>query len=141
MVTACNLTRQNIDLSRWQEISQLFLQAQQAVGDVSLVLVGDRRIRRLNNQYRHRDRTTDVLSFAGDGDGQLGEIIVNYQQIVRQARRFGNSIWRELIFITTHGILHLLGHDDDTDSGWQVMEKISQEFVEKYKICWVVAVY
>ncbi|HNW20015.1 MAG TPA: rRNA maturation RNase YbeY [bacterium] len=135
MVTACNLTKQNIDLDRWQKISQLFLQEQQADGDISLVLVGDRRIRHLNNQYRHRDQTTDVLSFTGDGDGQLGEIMVNYQQITRQARRFGHSTWRELIFITTHGILHLLGYDDDTDGGWQVMEKISQEFVEKYKIC------
>lgn len=135
MVIGRNLTRQVLDLRSWQEISQLFLDEQQAVGEVSLVLVGDQRIRQLNRQYRHKDKITDVLSFAGDGTEQLGEVIIDYQQIVRQARRFNNSIWRELIFITTHGLLHLLGHNDETESGWKTMEKISQDFIDQYQIC------
>lgn len=135
MIVVRNLTRQKIDIDQWQRVSQLFLEQQGRAGEVSLVLVGDQRIRCLNNLYRHKDKITDVLSFNSDEPGQLGEIIIDYQQIVRQAKRFGNSTWRELIFITTHGILHLLGHDDVDEAGWQVMERISQAFVDQQKIC------
>lgn len=135
MIVVRNLTRQRIDTKKWQRISQLFLEQQGKEGEVSLVLVGDQRIRCLNNLYRHKDKITDVLSFNSDEPGQLGEIIIDYQQIVRQAKRFGNSVWRELVFITTHGILHLLGHDDVDEAGWQVMERISQAFVDQQKIC------
>ena len=135
MIVVRNLTRQKIDVAQWQKISQLFLEQQRGVGEVSLVLVGDRRIRQLNKLYRHKDKVTDVLSFNSDEPEQLGEIIIDYQQIIRQAKRFGNSVWRELIFITTHGILHLLGHDDADEAGWQVMERISQTFVDQQKIC------
>lgn len=135
MIVVRNLTRQKIKIGQWQKLSQLFLDQQGGQGEVSLVLVGDQRIRNLNNLYRCKDKVTDVLSFNSDEPGQLGEIIIDYRQIVRQAKRFGNSIWRELIFITTHGILHLLGHDDVDEAGWQVMEKISQDFVDQQKIC------
>lgn len=135
MISGRNLTRQTIDLVKWQKLSQLFLDEQRAVGEVSLVLVGDKRIRNLNRQYRHKDKITDVLSFASDEAGQLGEIIIDYQQIMRQARRFKNSMWCELIFITTHGLLHLLGHDDETENGWKTMEKISQDFIDQHQIC------
>ncbi|NCU44169.1 rRNA maturation RNase YbeY [Candidatus Falkowbacteria bacterium] len=135
MVAGCNLTRQIIDLNEWQRVAQLFLDEQQAVGEVSLVLVGDQRIRQLNRQYRHQDKITDVLSFVADEVEQLGEVVIDYQQIIRQARRFNNSTWCELIFITTHGLLHLLGHNDETTSGWKTMEKISQEFIDQHNIC------
>lgn len=135
MIASRNLTKQAVNLVQWQKLSQLFLDEQAAIGEVSLVLVGDRRIRRLNRRYRQRDKVTDVLSFTSDEPSQLGEIIIDYQQIIRQAQRFGNSVWRELIFITTHGLLHLLGHNDEDDSGWQVMEKISQDFIDRHNIC------
>ena len=134
MIVSRNLTRQVINMPKWQELSQLFLDQQSVVGEVSLVLVGDQRIRNLNRQYRHRDQVTDVLSFVSDEPGQLGEVIIDYQQIIRQSQRFGNSTWRELIFITTHGLLHLLGYEDDTTGGWQMMEKISQEFIDQHSI-------
>ncbi|HNW55526.1 MAG TPA: rRNA maturation RNase YbeY [bacterium] len=135
MIVARNLTRQKINLVKWQKIGQIFLEQQGRDGEISLVLVGDQRIRHLNRLYRHKDKVTDVLSFCSDDEGQLGEIIIDYQQIVRQAKCFGNSVWRELIFITTHGILHLLGYDDIDEAGWQEMEKISREFVDDQKIC------
>lgn len=46
----------------------------------------------LNKKYRRQDRITDVLAFADGENGQLGEVIIDYPQIVRQAQRFGHSI-------------------------------------------------
>ena len=135
MIFCCNLTRQSVDLLKWQKLSQLFLNEQGGQGEVSLVVVGDQRMRNLNRQYRQQDKVTDVLSFVATDVGQLGEVIIDYQQIIRQAKRFGNSVWQEFIFITTHGLLHLLGHDDNDQLGWQTMEKISQNFIDNHQIC------
>lgn len=135
MIFCRNLTRQSVDLLKWQKLSQLFLNEQGGQGEVSLVVVGDQRMRNLNRQYRQQDKVTDVLSFVATDVGQLGEVIIDYQQIIRQAKRFGNSVWQEFIFITTHGLLHLLGHNDNDQLGWQTMEKISQNFIDNHQIC------
>ena len=135
MVSVCNLTRQKVNMVKWQKLSQLFLDEYGVKGEVSLVLVGDRRIRNLNKKYRRQDRITDVLAFADGENGQLGEVIIDYPQIVRQAQRFGHSVWQELIFITTHGLLHLLGYVDDSEEGRQTMIKIGEQFLNRHNIC------
>lgn len=77
---------------------------------VSVILVGDKKIRELNRQYRKKDKITDVLSF---GDWQnpvfLGEIVISLPQIERQAKEYGVEIKQELARILIHGILHLTG--------------------------------
>ena len=77
---------------------------------VSIVLVGDKKIRELNRQYRKKDKVTDVLSF---GDWQnpvfLGEIAISLPQIRRQAKEYGVEIKQELARILIHGVLHLTG--------------------------------
>ena len=110
---------------------------------VSLVVADDETVRALNSEYRGLDKTTDVLSFAFDNQGEfygegdtpsdwspgedfvlppgeaegLGEVIVSYPQAVRQAQKAGHSTRREIAYLITHGILHLMGHDhmDDDD--------------------------
>jgi len=135
MVLVYNLTRQKIDIAKWQILSQLFLDEQGARGEVSLILIGDRRMRNLNKQYRRQDKVTDVLSFADGEDNQLGEVMIDYPQIVRQAQRFGHSVWQELIFITIHGLLHLLGYEDDSQEGRAIMIKLGEQFLDSYNIC------
>ena len=135
MVLVYNLTRQKIDIAKWQTLSQLFLDEQGARGEVSLILIGDRRMRNLNKQYRRQDKVTDVLSFADGEDNQLGEVMIDYPQIVRQAQRFGYSVWQELIFITIHGLLHLLGYEDDSQEGRATMIKLGEQFLDSYNIC------
>jgi len=89
---------------------------------VSIVLVGDREIKRLNKLYRKSDRVTDVLSFSNlEGKrlaipGQeeyLGEVIIGYEQAGRQAREQGHSTKKELVVLLVHGILHLLKYEHE----------------------------
>jgi probable rRNA maturation factor len=90
---------------------------------VSILLCGDRRVRTLNREYRGKDRPTDVLSFpSGDllgagGAGFLGDLVIGVPYAARQARALDHSLSREIQVLLVHGILHLLGHDHETDGG------------------------
>ena len=97
---------------------------------VSIAFVSDLEMRRLNRTYRGMNKTTDVLSFEGEGDF-LGEIILSYQQIKKQAKENKNSVSYELLFITIHGLLHLAGYDDDTEKKRLKMIALGEDFLKK----------
>jgi len=81
---------------------------------LSITLVGDAAIRKLNREYRGKDRVTDVLSFPlGDGAQQqlLGDVVISVATAKRQAAAYDASPQREIERLLIHGILHLLGHD------------------------------
>ncbi len=84
--------------------------------ELSLTLVGDAEIRRVNAEWRGKDKPTDVLSFpAGDhigpGPRSLGDIIISLPTARRQAREYDRPLNDELDRYLAHGLLHLLGHD------------------------------
>jgi probable rRNA maturation factor len=86
--------------------------------ELSLELIGDVRMRRLNRRYRKRDAPTDVLSFPmreanGPRTGLLGDVVISLDAADRQARAGGWSMEEELLRLLTHGILHLLGYDHE----------------------------
>lgn len=84
--------------------------------EISLAVVDDATIRRLNGEYLGRDETTDVLSFLLERDeGSLeGEVIVSAETARSTAPRFGWTADDELLLYVIHGILHLVGYDDAT---------------------------
>jgi probable rRNA maturation factor len=85
--------------------------------ELSLVLVGDRRIRALNRAWREVDRATDVLSFPlSDPPGigpLLGDVVISVETAARRARDEGRLASRELERYLAHGLLHLLGFDHE----------------------------
>jgi probable rRNA maturation factor len=86
--------------------------------ELALVLAGDGLLRRLNREYRGKDKTTDVLSFPGDGgEAGLGDIVISVAKAERNARRFGRSLPQELDVLALHGFLHVLGYDHEADDG------------------------
>ena len=78
---------------------------------VNVVLCSDETIRRLNRDYRHHDKVTDVLSFEFHEPDFLGEIYICEEQVRRQAPAYGNTFYAELKRVMVHGLLHLLGYD------------------------------
>mgnify|MGYP001266113087 CR=1 FL=1 len=89
-------------------------------GQFSLVFVSDKKIRELNRRWRQKDSATDVLSFPMDLDPpdeplpyEVGEIIVSIDRALDQSREYGHSFERELAFLITHGVLHVLGFDHE----------------------------
>jgi probable rRNA maturation factor len=94
--------------------------------DFTLILSNDRRIRRLNQMFRHKDQSTDVLSFPSSPmdrkddpfeNWSMGDMMVSVETAYRQAIQQGHSLEREIEILLIHGILHLLGYDHETDQG------------------------
>ena len=90
--------------------------------EVSVTIVDNEEIRKINNKFRNIDRATDVLSFPlidfdnedlpNDGSKiYLGDIIISIERAKEQAKEYGHSIDREIGFLTAHSMLHLLGYD------------------------------
>lgn len=77
---------------------------------LSIALVGDAEMARLNKQFHATDGTTDILTF--DYGGGEGELIISVPRAVEQAREFKTTAARELALYVVHGILHLHGYDD-----------------------------
>jgi probable rRNA maturation factor len=89
-----------------------------ARGAVTIALVGDAAMRRLNRRFAGKDRATDVLSFPSDGaDGALGDIAIATGMARRQARDGRRTYLEELRVLALHGLLHLLGYDHHGDGG------------------------
>ncbi len=88
-----------------------------ARGHVTVALVSDAAMRRMNAQYRHADYATDVLSFPSDMPGVLGDIAIARGVAARQAKVQGHSEATEVRTLALHGLLHLLGYDHERDRG------------------------
>jgi probable rRNA maturation factor len=89
-------------------------------GTVSVMLAGDKEIRRLNRQFRGKDTATDVLSFPAGNTARTrtaGDLAISVETAAREAARRGHSLDLELRVLLLHGILHLAGYDHETDSG------------------------
>lgn len=121
------------------------LLAENVSGDVevSIVLVDDEYIQNLNKNYRSIDAPTDVLSFAMresvdesdiifecDEEELLGDVVISLERARSQAEEYGHSIEREVGFLVTHGILHLLGYDHETESERAVMRNKEEKILE-----------
>lgn len=88
--------------------------------EISIMLVNDDRIRKLNKEYRGKDQATDVLSFPQDEDAKsdtggplLGDIVISIETALRQAKEHRLSLDEEALLLIIHGTLHLLGHDHE----------------------------
>ena len=92
--------------------------------EISVVLCDDPFIQELNATYRGLDKSTDVLSFAQDDHSLLGDIVISLPTAARQAQAAGWSLENEVALLGIHGLLHLLGHDDETEAGaWEMQAK------------------
>ena len=114
------LKKASIDLSRFTQVAVNVLSAAgEAQSELSIDLVGDRRMRGLNRKYRQKDRTTDVLAFAMReaekpvGSPQLGDVVISVPTARRQAREAGHSLDEEVAALLIHGVLHLCGYDHE----------------------------
>lgn len=116
---------------------------------VSLYITASEEVKSLNREYRGIDDTTDVLSFpalsidSGDFDavdeedvslfdpdsGELiiGDIVINYDRVISQAKLYGHSEKRELAFLIAHSVYHLFGYDHLDAESAGVMEAKQEE--------------
>jgi len=127
MLEVNNLTKQKINCAKLKSACAYFVKFYKMPWtEVSLAIVDDKIMQQLNKRYRGQNKATDVLSFGG-----VNEIIIDYEQIVRQAAETKTRPASELLFIFVHGLLHLLGDDDKTEAGRLRMIKKGQDFIAR----------
>lgn len=113
--------------------------------EVSMTFVDNVKIRELNRMHRNIDCETDVLSFPlGDENGfevncgndaiLLGDIVISLEKAVSQSEEYGHSLRREVAFLITHSLFHLLGYDHETDDEEKEMFEKQERVLEKLGI-------
>ena len=122
MIEVNNLTTNPIDEEFLKGVARKVLEGEnEAENNLSIVLVGQGRIRELNKKYRKKNKVTDVLTF---GNG-LNEIVICLREVKKNAKKYSITLEKELTRVLIHGILHLLGynHEKDTKEAEKMEEK------------------
>ncbi len=104
--------------------------------EVSVSFVDNDEIQSLNREYRNIDKETDVLSFPVNfefsiegEDEPLGDIIMSVEKAREQAEEFGHSLLREMVYLTIHSMLHLLGYDHMDENSKKIMREKERAIV------------
>jgi rRNA maturation RNase YbeY len=141
-------SREGLRLVRKAAESILVQEGLKNNGEITLCLVDDRQIRKLNRRYLKKDRPTDVIAFdlsdgiprarKSCGAGSSGyrggkkknlaaDIAISCQTAVRNSREFGTSPLYEVMLYAAHGVLHVCGYDDRTAKQKKIMEEKSDK--------------
>ena len=110
--------------------------------EFNIIIVDNKRIHEINREYRNVDRETDVISFALEDNMDikyddfrlLGDIYISIDKCYSQAEEYGHSNVREICFLATHGILHLLGYDHMEESDEKEMFDLQNKLLDGYNI-------
>ena len=159
-----SLKKPNIEISvqdpEWEKMGEIYdiikltaqtaldsaLMPKKCVGrdlEISIVLANDDLVHVLNNTYREKDKPTNVLTFATlDDEGEiphegvlnLGDIVLSFQTIEREAKEQGKFPLDHIRHLTVHGVLHLLGYDHIDDDQANDMETLEIRILEQLGI-------
>lgn len=126
MIDVINLQRKiSLDTSSIRAyVADHTVRIEEAAGKVfSIAFISDRRMKQLNEMFRGKNTTTDVLSFPHEADefdpdkDNLGDIVISAERAQRQAKENGLTLEGEIKQLILHGLLHLCGYDHETDNG------------------------
>ncbi len=136
-----NNTNENIDMNdKLYDVVKAVLDNEGLPMDyeVSITFVDKDEIHKLNREYRKVDRPTDVLSFPMNEefliegvDSMLGDIVICMDIAKDQAKEYGHSLDREIMYLTCHSMLHLLGYDHIEEDDKKIMRGKEKEVMKK----------
>lgn len=124
-----------IDTTALERLTDHVLRGESVAGpvEVSIWITNEDELHTLNRTYRNVDSSTDVLSFGEDEDADtvfvsapdqpryIGDLAISFPHAARQAEEYNHSLQRELSYLVTHGLLHLLGYDHEQPDDAQLM--------------------
>ena len=122
-----------------QTLDQVLIDLGQGAAELLIRLVDKAEIQQLNHTYRHKNQTTNVLSFPSDlpieiNEAILGDVVICVDVVKEEAKVQNKAFDDHLIHMAIHGTLHLLGYDHIKDSEAEVMENLEIKILEKMKI-------
>ena len=146
-----NQIDEKVDEELLKKVVQTVLEVEQVKHDMDIyiTLTNNEEIHTINKEYRNVDKPTDVLSFPmyerneiyklkeekeSDVEEILGDIIISIPKVKEQADEYGHSFERELSYLLTHGMLHLLGYDHMIEEEKTIMRKQEEIVLAKLNI-------
>lgn len=131
-VQVTNLTKRRIAAARIQKLTLKVLKRVAPQKKVSIVFLTDAQIKTVNRLFHASNKPTDVLSFENPFfPDELGEVVISIDRAVQYAKQFSVTVDQELIRYVIHGILHLLGEDDQTPKKRRKMMKRQEALVKQ----------
>ncbi|WP_404824657.1 rRNA maturation RNase YbeY [Mycoplasmopsis verecunda] len=109
---------------------------------LDVTIVSPNKIKELNTEYRGKDYVTDILSFDFGYNEffdnmpfmHLGELVICWDKVEKQAKEFGHSVRREFCYLFTHGLVHLMGYDHEIEEERVEMNAIVDKIFKPLKI-------
>ncbi|HOV91531.1 MAG TPA: rRNA maturation RNase YbeY [Candidatus Kapabacteria bacterium] len=98
---------------------------------IRIVFIYDNEIKEINNRFLHHNSPTDVLSFNFEEENLEGEIYISIETAEQQAKEYKVSLTNELLRLLIHGILHLLGYEDNTIKKRKIMHNLEDKYLQK----------
>ena len=129
-------------LTTVKKVIKKAMEMEEIDAELNIIIVDDNYIWKLNKDYRHIDRPTDVISFALEDtedvtvyeERVLGDIYICLDKVHEQAKEYGHTEIREMAFLIVHGLLHLLGYDHMKPDEEKVMFGKQDKILEELEI-------
>ncbi len=134
-IVLSNTTRQTLPQKKLRQAIELVVKREKhRCESVSAVYCGDKFIKKINRQHLKHDYATDTISFRfNDGADIDGEFYISLDTVRRNARQYAVSLEEELLRVTIHSVLHLIGYNDETDDGQKQMHILEERYLEMLK--------
>ncbi len=130
-----NYTRRFNKLSLNNAITYVLKRLKLSSKIIYITFISDYKMRKINNEYRQKNTSTDVLSFNYENSSNniLGEILISMNYCKKNILKNKNSLSKEVIILSIHGILHLLGYDHDNLKNEKTMFELQEKLYSEYK--------
>ena len=130
-----NYTRRFNKLSLNNAITYVLKRLKLSSKIIYITFISDYKMKKINNEYRQKNTSTDVLSFNYENSSNniLGEILISMNYCKKNILKNKNSLSKEVIILSIHGILHLLGHDHDNLKNEKTMFELQEKLYLEYK--------
>ena len=130
-----NYTRRFNKLSLKNAITFVLRKLKLSSKTIYITFISDYKMKKINNEYRQKNTSTDVLSFnyENSSNNVMGEILISMNYCKKNILKNKNSLSKEVIILSIHGILHLLGYDHDSVENEKIMFELQEKLYLEYK--------
>lgn len=120
-------------------VSLIFSDEGKGDNEINLRILNDNKMKKLNHQFRNKDKTTNVLSFPSDDISirhtkNIGDIAISLEYVEREAKEEGKTFEDHMIHMLAHGVYHILGYDHESDEMAVIMENKEINILNKINI-------
>lgn len=120
-------------------VSLIFYDEGKGDNEINLRILDDNKMKKLNHQFRNKNKTTNVLSFPSDDISirhtkNIGDIAISLEYVEREAKEEGKTFEDHMIHMLAHGVYHILGYDHESDEMAAIMENKEKNILNKINI-------